>query len=331
MQIGRDSMNGVFVPATPYARLLSRERGVDLALVSKSGMHGEVKAKDVLALAGATRSSSLATPLARRMAEHYGMDVTQLTGSGFGGKIRKQDVLAARETTSERVGDSSHARKKLSGMRRVVAERMSKSHKEIPPVTHITRMDVTALMESRSRLNSSGGSKYSLNDFILKAVAKALTMHPEILVSIDGDEVISHDRVNLGMAVALESGLVVPVIKDADKMRLAEVSEKSRDLAERARSGKLSPDEYRGNTFTVTNLGMFDVESFTPIINQPDAAILGVCSVYDELALINGAVTVRKIMRTCLTYDHRLVDGATAARFQQSIKRLVENPIEIVM
>lgn len=326
-------MTRTFVPATPYARFLARERGIDLERAARSGMHGEVRARDVLALASEKPAAANATPLARRMAENHGIDLRTIVGSGFGGKIGKRDVEAAQAAAAAPAVPAviNGSRTKLGGMRRVVAERMAKAHAEIPPVTQVSRVNVTALMEARSRLNAAGGVKYSFNDFILKAVAKALVLHPEMLVSLDGTEIVRHENVHLGMAVALETGLIVPVIANAETLSLSRLSAIARDLAERARSGKLAPDEYKGNTFTVTNLGMFDIESFTPIINQPDAAILGVCSAYDELALEGGGVVAHKIMRLCLTYDHRLVDGAAAARFQQTVKRLLENPLEIVM
>lgn len=323
-----------YIPATPYAKLLSRQNGIDLSLAQPTGNYGAVRAADVMKVE-ATPSRAKATPLAKRMAQGMGIDITQVVGSGHGGKVTRADVLAARpkgdQPAAKAPAQQGEKREGMSAMRKVVARRMLQSHTEIPPVTQVVRNDVTALMEARQKLNANGGRKYSMNDFILKAVAKALDSNRHMLVSIDGDEIIYKDNINLGMAVAIDSGLIVPVINDADKLTLEQLSDAAKDLAVRARENKLLPDEYRGNTFTVSNLGMFDVETFTPIINQPDAAILGVCSVFDELALVDGAVVVRKVMRTCLTYDHRLLDGASAARFQKELKRLLENPIEILM
>ena len=221
---------------------------------------------------------------------------------------------------------------KLAGMRKVVSERMTKSAQEIPTVTQNVRIDVTELMAFRKKINNDLGVKYSLNDYVLKATAKALKNNKHILVSLDGDQIIKRAHVNIGMAVALEDGLIVPVIKDADKMSLGEISEAARDLAERARTNKLSMDEYKGSTFSISNLGMFGVETFNPIINQPDAGILGVCAVQDELVMdAEGNITKRQFMRISFTFDHRLIDGATAAKFELAIRDLMEHPMQILL
>ena len=221
---------------------------------------------------------------------------------------------------------------KLSGMRRIVSERMLQSHSEIPPVTQNIKVDVTELMKLRKTLETMAGKKYSVNDLILKAAAKCLRAHPEVLVSYDGGCVVQHTHVNLGMAVALDTGLIVPVIRDADQLGLEALSEAAKDLAARAKENKLMSDECKGSTFSVSNLGMFGIETFTPIINQPDAAILGVCAIADELSLNEeGAVTVHKVMRLSLTYDHRLLDGAVAAKFEMDLRDLLQTPINILL
>lgn len=336
-----------YKPATPYARTLANEHGIDLHSVLPTGAAGEVKARDVLALIkqGAGTANIAATPLARRMAKAQGLDLSQISGSGWNNKVTKTDVLSYIASGASAVSGGASAasgtaasadtmpdqRKPMSGMRKVVAARMLQSHTEIPSVTNTVKVDVTALLEARSKLNENSELRISVNDFVLMAAAKALKSNPQMLISLDGNEIIQHSHIHLGMAVSVADGLLVPVIKDADQLSLQKLSKAAKDLAVNARNNKLSPDAFSGSTFTVTNLGMFDVESFTPIINQPNAAILGVCCVDEELALKNGAVTVRKIMRTCLTFDHRLLDGVSAARFQKEVKRLLENPIEIVM
>lgn len=221
---------------------------------------------------------------------------------------------------------------KLSGMRKVVAERMLHSHTEIPPVTQNTKVDVTELMKFRKLLLAETGRKYSVNDLILKATAKMLRQHPEILVSYDNGQMIQRAHVNIGMAVALEAGLIVPVIRDADRLGLDALADSAKDLASRAKGNKLLPDEYKGSTFSVSNLGMFGIETFTPIVNQPDAAILGVCAVQDELTLAeDGSVSKRQVMRLSFTYDHRLIDGATAAKFVMDLRDLLQSPMCIVL
>ena len=281
------------------------------------------------------------SPLAKKTAEKMGIDYTSLAGSGPGGRIIQQDVLDAKDKVVVKeekapVQIVQEVKKEggtvLKGMRKVVAERMLQSHLEIPPVTQNMKIDVTKLIEFRKSVNETREEKkFSINDFVLKAVAKALAKNPHIMVSLIDGQIFQNSNVNIGMAVSTDIGLIVPVINDADKLSLEALSSKAKDLALRARENKLDMDEYKGSTFTVSNLGMFGVESFTPIINQPDAAILGVCSVEDELALEDGVVVQKKKMKISLTYDHRLLDGAVAAKFQQEIKKLLENPMEILL
>ena len=295
------------------------------------------------------------SPLAKKTAAKLGVDYTTVAGSGPKGRIVQKDILAAAEAakaapapivipsvvTAPTVPVSTGGEVdlmdgdevvKLAGMRKVIAERMTKSAREIPTVTQNVKIDVTDLMAFRKKVNEDLGVKYSLNDYILKAVAKALKNNRHILVSIDGDKIIKRAHVNIGMAVALDEGLIVPVIKDADKMSLGEISAAARDLAERAKTNKLEMDEYKGSTFSISNLGMFGVETFDPIINQPDSGILGVCAVQDELVMDDeGVITKRQFMRISFTFDHRLIDGATAAKFELAIKELLEKPMQILL
>lgn len=297
------------------------------------------------------------SPLAKKTAVKLGVNYAGIEGSGTGGRIVQKDILSKAEeqknipSTKTEVPEAEVSTPKtvaskmdnlelmegdtvvkLAGMRKVVAERMFKSYNEIPSVTQTVKIDVTELMNFRKQLNGARENKLSVNDFLLKAVAKALKNNKYILVSLDGDQIIQRAHVNLGMAVALDDGLIVPVIKDADKMGIEELSQTAKDLAVRAREGKLSMEEYKGSTFTISNLGMLGVETFTPIINQPDAAILGICAVDNELGMDDeGNLFKRQVMRISMTYDHRLIDGATAAKFQIAIKDLLENPINIIL
>ncbi|MCI6054129.1 dihydrolipoamide acetyltransferase family protein [Dysosmobacter sp.] len=293
------------------------------------------------------------SPLARKTAAKLGVDYTALRGTGPSGRIVQRDILAAAQAQKETAAASAPAPvpapapapasaglelmegdtvTKLTGMRKVVAERMSRSHSEIPSVTQTTKVDVTELMRFRKLLQQESGTKYSVNDLILKAVAKVLRQHPEILVSYDGGQMIQRAHVNLGMAVALDAGLIVPVIRDADRLSLDALSAAARDLAERAKNNHLTADEYKGSTFTVSNLGMFGVESFTPIINQPDAGILGVCAVEDELVMDDeGTISKHQVMRVSFTFDHRLIDGAVAAKFALDLRDLLQAPMRILL
>ena len=297
------------------------------------------------------------SPLARKTAAKLGVDYTGLTGTGAAGRIRQCDILAAAEAQKAAAAAAPAAVAapeapaakpaaksaglelmegdtviKLAGMRKVVSERMWASHNEIPPVTQNIKVDVTELMKFRKMLLETTGKKYSVNDLILKATAKCLRAHPEMLVSMDGNQIIQRAHVNLGMAVALDGGLIVPVIRDADKMGLDELAAAAKDLATRAKENKLGADEYKGSTFSVSNLGMFGIETFTPIINQPDAAILGVCAIQDELALDEeGNVCKKQVMRLSVTLDHRLLDGAVVAKFQMDLRDLLQSPMSILL
>ncbi len=294
------------------------------------------------------------SPLAKKTAAKLGVDYTTIKGSGPMGRIVQKDILSAAENTktvsapitettptmSTNVSSKASTLElmegdeviKMTGMRKVVAERMTKSAREIPTVTQNVKIDVTDLVALRKKINEELNVKYSLNDYIIKAVAKALKQNRHILVSMDGDQIIKRAHVNIGMAVALEEGLIVPVIKDADKMGLDEISKTAKDLAERARTNKLGLEEYKGSTFSISNLGMFCVETFDPIINQPDSGILGVCAVQDELVMDEeGNISKRQFMRISFTFDHRLIDGATAAKFEVVIKELLENPMQILV
>ncbi len=298
--------SGGRIKASPLARKIAAKLGVDLAQVTPGGTSGRVRADDVRAYAAQAPAAPAPAPIPAPIPAPAPAAPTELTD-----------------------GDTAE---KLSGMRKVVAQRMLQSHTEIPPVTQVTKVDVTALMQFRRELLEKTGKKYSVNDLILKATAKCLAAHPEMLVSFDGDRIIQRAHVNLGMAVALDTGLIVPVIRDADKLSLDALSARAKDLAARAKDGGLTPDDYKGSTFTVSNLGMFGIELFTPIVNQPDAAILGVTAVEDELVMEpDGTIAKHQVMRLCCTFDHRAMDGAVEARFGMDLRDLLQSPVEILL
>ena len=303
--------DGRRIRISPLARKTAAKLGVtDFAAIVGSGTSGRITPKDILAAAEAMKTAPAPAPLSVAAAS-----ASEPAAPKAGLELMEGDTVV-----------------KLSGMRKVVAERMLHSHTEIPPVTQNTKVDVTELMKFRKLLLAETGRKYSVNDLILKATAKMLRQHPEILVSYDNGQMIQRAHVNIGMAVALEAGLIVPVIRDADRLGLDALADSAKDLASRAKGNKLLPDEYKGSTFSVSNLGMFGIETFTPIVNQPDAAILGVCAVQDELTLAeDGSVSKRQVMRLSFTYDHRLIDGATAAKFVMDLRDLLQSPMCIVL
>lgn len=286
------------------------------------------------------------SPLAKKIAKNNNIDYSQIVGSGPGGRIRKIDIIEKMEKPQEYkskeeneveikssfdIPKEEDIIKPLTGMRKVVGQRMLSSHLEIPPVTQSVRCNVNKLLELRKDINKDRENKISINDFIIKALAKAISENRYMNVSLGDGKIIEKSEVNIGVAVALDEGLLTPVIKNADKKSLSIISDEAKDLASRARQGKLEVTEYQGTTFSITNIGMFDIDFFTPIINQPDAAILGVCNIEEELALVNGEIVVNKMMRLPMTYDHRLIDGAIAAKFQAELKKLIENPMEILI
>ena len=327
------------IAATPAARRLASEREIDLNKVRPTGLMGEIKFRDVLNF-----KPVLASPLARKIAEVNGLDLASISGSGHDSKIMKQDVamklqeqaapgasVATAATLASTASEPAVLVKPLKGIRKIIAERMLKSHLEIPPVTLNVKADVTELAKLREQINSAAAVKFTYNDFILKACAIALKAYPMINSSLAGNEIIQKEAINIGMAVALEDGLTVPVIKNTDRLSMSDLSATAKELSAKARSGSLSLDDLQGGTFTVSNLGAFDVISFNPIINQPESAILGVCAIEDVLKMIDGKIEVRKIMGLSLTFDHRIIDGALGAMFVKKIKTILENPLQILI
>jgi pyruvate dehydrogenase E2 component (dihydrolipoamide acetyltransferase) len=326
----RAAMVGDRVKATPAARRVAGEKGVSLADIEPSGKHGEVREADVMSAPAVT-----ATPLAMRIASDQGIPLSDVAGTGHGGKIFKAD-LSALSGMSGAVADDfvpnyQDELVKLTKIQKITGKRMVQSHTEIPVVTENAKADVTELLAMRKSLNESLGVKISINDFVMLATARMLRLNPRMNSSLaEGDQVLYKGRINIGMAVATPKGLLVPVIKDADMYSLTGMSAAAKGLSMKGRDGKLHMEEMEGGTFTVSNVGMFGVTSFTPIINQPEAGILGVCAVEDQLKMIGGEIVNRQIMGLSLTFDHRVVDGAEAAVAIKTLKDFLEAPLTIL-
>ena len=270
------------------------------------------------------------TPLARAVAADLGVDLATVAGSGRGGRVRRADVEAAASAPAE-APDVEEV--PLSSARRVVARRLVESMRSAPHFYLTTAVDAEALLAFRADLNSQLDEdlKVSVNDLVVKACAVLLRANPELNVSFGGDKLLLHRRVHVGIAVAVDGGLVVPVVRDADHKTLTQVAREARELIGRAREGRLAPEDMAGGTFTVSNLGMFGVEQFTAVINPPEAAILAVGAALPEpVATEEGAVAVRRRMRMTLSIDHRALDGATGAGFLQQLKTTLEHPLQIV-
>ena len=327
--------------ATPAARAYAAKKGIALHSVTGSGPGGAVRLRD-FQHAPEVRT----THLARKVAEINGIDLGGLGGSAAGGKIRKADVMALVAGTAAGVpaadapdaGGAPEAVKPgagtsipMTGMRRAIADKMLRSHQQVPPVTLITRVDVTGLASLRERMNAGDGPKVSYTDFILRAAALALREHPYVNSVIEGDRIVLRAEINVGIAVALDAGLVVPVVRNADMLGVREIAAVVRDLAEHARAGSLSLDNLTGGTFTITNLGMYGITEFTPIINVPESAILGVGAVEEAFRTgTDGGIESRKVMSLCLTHDHRSIDGAPAATFLGRIRALLEDSYSLI-
>jgi pyruvate dehydrogenase E2 component (dihydrolipoamide acetyltransferase) len=313
---------GAPVPSSPAARRLAKELGVDIARVTPSGRR--ITESDVQQYyEGQSRVE--ATPLARRMAEEEGLDLAEIEGTGPGGRIVEEDVLRVLEGAGVPAAAQPRSIPFL-GMRQAIAEQMVSSLQSMAQLTITAKVDVTELKSTREALAARWERKISYTDLLVKAVAVALGEHPLLGARLEGDEIVMPQEVSVGVAVALEDGLIVPVVRNADRLTVPEIGDAIRDLAERARTNALNVDEVTGATFTITNLGMFGVDAFTPIINPPEVAILGVGRIFEELALLDGQVVSRSRMVLSLTIDHRIVDGAPGAAFLQTLVQLLEHP-----
>ncbi|MDX1671128.1 MAG: pyruvate dehydrogenase complex dihydrolipoamide acetyltransferase [Balneolaceae bacterium] len=275
-----------------------------------------------------------ASPLARKMAEDRGIELSRVEGSGPEGRIIKRDIesyeptartAAAAETTRE------DKEIRVSQMRKTIARRLGESKYTSPHYYETVDIDVENLVAARNQVNDSIEGKISFNDIIVKAAAMALRGHPMINSSWKEDTILQHGDIHVAFAVAVEEGLLTPVIRNTDQKGLRQISKESRELAEKARNKKLQPDQMEGSTFTVSNLGMYNIESFTAIINPPNACILAVGTIRDVPVVKNGEVVPGKRMKMTLSSDHRIVDGVTAAEFLETLSSYLQNPLAMLL
>ena len=338
------------VRASPIARRLARERGVDLVSITGSGPGGRIVEADVLAAAEAATAAAiagriLASPLARRLAREQGLDLATIAGTGPGGRIVEADVTAAAAALAAAPpapGPAPEAapalaegaeRADLSRMRQAIASVTSGSKREAPHFYVAVDIDMTSAMSLRRDINDElpASSRVSVNDLIVKASALAIGKHPKFNSFFRGDHLQMNPSINVGIAIALESGLIVPGIPQCESKTLAQIAAASRDLVDRANNGTLQAEEYTGTTYSVSNLGMFDVDSFTAIIFPPHAAILAVGAVKEQPVARDGQLAIAEIMKATLSVDHRVADGAEAAQFLMEIKRLLEKPVSLLL
>ncbi len=276
-----------------------------------------------------------ASPLARRMAQERGLDLARITGSGPGGRIIRRDIEAylAVPQPAPALPPAFGEERALSRLRKIIARRMSESKQQAPHFYVTTEVDMAGAMKLRQEMNAllDETHKLSVNDLIIKAAALALTEFPRLNASFAGDKITIHPEINIGVAVALEDGLITPVIKNAERKSLTQIAGETKALIARTREGKMRPEDLEGSTFTVSNLGMFDVDNFIAIINPPEAAILAVGSVRDVPVVVDGELRIGTRMKATISVDHRVSDGAEAARYLQAFKRVLEQPLRLVM
>ncbi len=330
----KPAASGARVAASPAARRLARERGVSLEGVAGSGPGGRIVEGDVPAAPPAPEPPKriAASPAARKLAAELNVDLANVDGSGPRGRITREDVQAAAEAPA--AAQPSAGATRMSAMRRTIAERMHSSLRDTAQLTMDMEVDVTDLVKLRGNLIdewADDGVRVTYTDLVLVAAARALIRHPKMNACLSDDAITSYDYAHVGMAVALDEGLIVPVIRDAHEKPLREVARESADLAARARAGSLGLGDLADGTFTVTSLGMYGVDTFTPILNPPQAGILGVGRIYDGVKWQDGTPVRTPMLRLSLTWDHRVLDGAPAAEFLAAVREYLEQPYRLLV
>ena len=324
-----------FVQASPAARRLAKELGLDLTLVPGSGPEGRVTEADVTKVHEEGPPRPKITPLAEEMARQAGLDISQIQGTGEGGKITKEDVQRALAGHPEAPAEQQEAPGGVksvpySGMRRAIAANMYNSLHNTAQLSVFTEVDMTEALRwldsVRAEYAKDESVRVSLNDIVILVTSRALKRFPRMNSNLVGDEILLFDDVNMGVAVALPEGLIVPVLRRADKKDLLTIGREARLLAKKAREGSLSVDEVTEGTFTITNVSMFQVDGFTPILKPPETGILGVGRLRKKPAVVGDQIAIRSMMFLSLSFDHQVVDGAPANEFLQTVARYLENP-----
>ncbi|MGD8256781.1 MAG: dihydrolipoamide acetyltransferase family protein [Desulfobacterales bacterium] len=323
-----------FVPSSPAARRLAKELGVDIALVEGSGPDGRITEADVQRFHEEGPPAPKVTPLAAEMIRQEGLDVAAIEGTGVGGKITKEDVQRVLDIKKRKAAAQPVTSIPFSGMRKSIAENMHASLHNTAQLTMFTEVDVSEMIRFRDMVREEYKKdetvRISYNDIIILATARALKRHPIMNSTLVGEEILLSDAVHMGIAVALPEGLIVPVLRDADKKALLEIAGEARELARKAREGTLEVDEVTGGTFTISNMSMFQVDGVTPILKPPETGILGVGRVKEKPAVYKGEIAIRSMMFLSLTFDHQIADGAPAGAFLETVARYLQDPYLIM-
>jgi pyruvate dehydrogenase E2 component (dihydrolipoamide acetyltransferase) len=352
--VNRDRLPSNLTPkkriyASPMVKRLCQEHGIDISLLTPSSPDGQLTKADVdhyileqgkgldtkenIKVQPKNFSKLKVSPMAKRIADGLKIDLAQVPASN-GIRVMKEDVLAYKQSTKEDINPDftkprESRRELLSGIRKVIADRMVKSYFTYPTVTQTMETDMKAFEEFRVDFNSQYDQKdyqLSITDLILASVAKALRDHEIINASIDGSEIVYHADINIGVAVGTLSGLLVVVVRNADTLSLKALAAETKRLIRAAREAVITMEEMKGGTFTITNMGMEGIDSFNPIINYPESAILGVGRIIEKPVVINGGIMIRPRMVLSLTHDHRIIDGIPASAFLRSVVNILENP-----
>ena len=339
------------VKASVVARRIAAANNINLHNVPATGRHGRVSKHDVEQAAGirvmaaqavtaaaspargpqrstADDSHITSTPVARRLARTLNINLNDVTATGKRGRVSKEDVERAAVATT---GVAHYREQKLSGMRKTIAARLSESKQTIPHYRVSVDIEIDSLLQQRTYMNTELGHKLSVNDFVIKGCASALQRVPEVNVQYSDDCIRQFDQVDISMAVAVEGGLITPVLRDVGNKGLPQIAAESSDLARRAQAGTLGVDEFQGGTFSISNLGMYGVDQFDAIINLPQAAILAVAAGMKKPVARGDSLVAATVMRVSLSSDHRAIDGAVAAQFLQSLKGFLENPASMLL
>jgi len=317
------------IKLTPKAKKLIKDEGFDIESIKAikgTGYDGGITAKDIKA-----------SPLARKIAEKANIDLATVAGTGVNNKIMKADVENAMAMLKTSGTGEMKILKEVpyQGVRKIIGDRLSESKINSPHVYFTEAVDTTSLTNFRKELNEISEEKVSVTDLFVLAASKALQKYPDINVSLVGEKIVVYKSTNIGVAVAGNNGLVVPVVKNVQEKSLTEISKETKDLISRAKEGKLLPEEYSGGTFTISNLGMFGIDNFTAIINPPESAILSISSIKKKVVVIEedgeDKMVIRPMMNIQLSVDHRVIDGLLAAQFVGYMKELLENPMKILL
>jgi len=317
----------------------ARPRDSEPALAASGSVPSPMPAPTPVEAASPSETRLKASPLARKMAKEAGIDLRQLQGTGEGGRIVRRDVEAYLSRTAEIKAPSlptppstaPYQEVPLSQMRKTIARRLTASMQEAPHFYLTRSISMEAAATWREKLNALSPTKISFNDLIIKAVATALRKHPYLNAAWMGDHIRLYQEIHIGFAVAVDEGLIVPVIRHADRKGLSEIATETATLAQKARERKLSPEEYTGSTFSISNLGMFGIEEFTAVINPPEAAILAVGAIQPTPVVKGDKIEIERRMRVTLSCDHRVVDGATGAAFLATLTELLEEPARLLL